>query len=115
LKRSPMGQPVLGRTSNTETGSFTTEITALDLSGALALPGSQFDGVTLDLSLGVPTSSGMTSITPDGGCFKIDSFLDAFVDVSLIGTGFSVSGLHVPRGWEVDFERARQAASRWAA
>jgi hypothetical protein len=26
----------------------------------------------------------------------------------------SVSGLHVPRRWEVDFERARQAASRWA-
>jgi hypothetical protein len=26
-----------------------------------------------------------------------------------------VSGLHVPRRWEVDFERARQAASRWTA
>src|ERR1700678_949803 len=26
-----------------------------------------------------------------------------------------VSGLQVPRRWEVDFERARQAASRWAA
>jgi haloalkane dehalogenase len=25
-----------------------------------------------------------------------------------------VSGLQVPRRWEVDFERARQAASRWA-
>ena len=29
--------------------------------------------------------------------------------------GTIVSGLHVPRRWGVDFERARQAASRWTA
>jgi hypothetical protein len=86
-----VNEAVIGRTSNTETGSFTTEITALDLTGALALPGSQFNGVILDLALGGPTSSGATSITQDGDLFKIDSFFDVFVDVSLVGTGFSKS------------------------
>jgi hypothetical protein len=37
------------------------------------------------------------------------------VQVIEIGAEFSVSGLHVLRRWQVDFERVRQAASRWAA
>ena len=84
-------ETVLGRTSDTETGSFTAEITALDLTGALALPGSPFNGVIVDLSLGAPTSSGATSIVQDGALFLTDSFFDVSVDISLVGTGLSKS------------------------
>ena len=65
-------EQVIGRTSNTETGSFLTEITGLDLSGPLVLPpGNPFDGATLTVTLGTPTSSGTATITPDGNGFVI--------------------------------------------
>jgi hypothetical protein len=78
---------VLGRSSNGETGTFTVDITALTLSGPLSLPGSSLNGrtlmVTLDTSNPSDTSSGTTTITPDGSEFKINSFFDVFADITL--------------------------------
>ncbi len=75
---------VIGRTSNTETGSFTVDITELTLSGPLSLPGSPLDGRTLMVGLDASdTSSGTTTITPDGGAFQINSFFDVFADITL--------------------------------
>jgi hypothetical protein len=80
-------ETVLGRTSDSETGPFTVDITGLALSGALSLPGSPLDGRTLmvglDSSDPSDTSAGTTTITPDGAMFRIDSFFDVFVDITL--------------------------------
>jgi hypothetical protein len=79
-----LDETVLGRTSNAETGSFVTDITSISLSGPLSLPGSPLDGYTLKLALNPSdTSSGTTTITPDGALFEITSFFDVFVDVTL--------------------------------
>ena len=79
---------VLGRASNTETGSFTVDITELSLSGPLSLPGEPLlDGRTLMVGLDTAnpsdTSSGTTTIASDGPAFKINSFFDVFVDITL--------------------------------
>jgi len=77
-------ETVFGRTSDSETGSFKTDITSISLSGPLSLPGTPLNGYTLSLALNPSeTSSGVTTITPDGSLFKIDSFFDVFVDASL--------------------------------
>lgn len=75
---------VLGRASNTETGSFTVDITELSLSGPLSLSGSPLDGRTLMVGLDASeTSSGTTTIVDEGAAFKIDSFFDVFADITL--------------------------------
>jgi hypothetical protein len=78
-------ETVLGRTSNGETGSFTVDITGLTLSGPLSLPSEPLlNGKTLSVGLDTSdSSSGTTTITPDGGMFRINSFFDVFVDISL--------------------------------
>ena len=81
-------ETVLGRTSNGETGSFTVDVTGLTLSGPLSLPSEPLlDGrtlmVSLDTSNPLDTSSGTTTITPDGGMFRINSFFDVFTDITL--------------------------------
>ena len=77
-------ETVVNRTSNSETGTFTVDITGLTLSGPLSLPGSPLDGRTLLVNLDTSnTSSGATTITPDGGVFRIDSFFDVFADITL--------------------------------
>jgi hypothetical protein len=88
LTNSPIGpvslsgsleQAVLGRTTSTQTGSWTTDLLALSASGP-------FQGNTLTLTL-TPntTSSGTTSIAAAGGGpgFAIDSFFDVFVTLAL--------------------------------
>lgn len=75
---------VLGRASNTETGSFTVDLLELSLSGPLSLSGSPLDGRTLMVGLDASeTSSGTTTIAVDGAAFKIDSFFDVFADITL--------------------------------
>ena len=70
-------QEVLGRTFSTETGSWATDLIALSLSGPVL-------GHTLTLTLDpAQLSTGATSITPIGELFRIDSFFDVFVDLSL--------------------------------
>jgi PEP-CTERM motif len=55
---------------------------------------SPFDGDTLVVTLDPSnTSSGTTTITADGSVFKIDSFFDVFIDVSLPAAGLSRSGI----------------------
>jgi hypothetical protein len=77
-------ETVFGRTSDSETGSFKTDITSISLSGPLSLPGTPLNGYTLSLALNPSdTSSGVTTIAPDGSLFKIDSYFDVFVDASL--------------------------------
>jgi hypothetical protein len=73
-------QEILGRTFATETGTWATELISLSLSGLV-------QGNTLTVSLD-PTnpSTGETSITPVGDqsrSFKIDSFFDIFIEISL--------------------------------
>jgi hypothetical protein len=81
---------VVGRTSLSELGTFTTDITGLDLTGTLVLPGSLFDGHVIDVTLAAP-SSGTTTIAQDGGLFRVSSFFDVFIEISLPGTGLSRS------------------------
>ena len=91
-------QEVLGRTSDTATGSWDTKILGLTLSGP-------FQGHTLTLALSAsPDSTGHTTITEIGGGsdvgdklggqFEITSFFDVFVDLSLDGP----NPLHTSRG-----------------
>jgi hypothetical protein len=73
-------QEVLGRTFSTQTGSWTTEIVAMSLSGPVL-------GATLSLSQDTANAStGTSSILPAGGeGFVINSFFDVFADLSLDG------------------------------
>jgi hypothetical protein len=95
-----VSEKVIGRTSDTETGSFTTDVSGLGLTGTLSLPGlpgSPLDGLKLMATLDTThTSSGTTTITADGSVFKIDSFFDVFVDVSLPVAGLSKSVGPIP-------------------
>jgi hypothetical protein len=71
-------QLVLGRTFSSQTGSWTTDLTALSLSGPVL-------GRTLTLDLDPSkSSSGTTSITPiDDAGFRISSFFDVFAELTL--------------------------------
>ncbi len=81
-------QEVLGRTFSTETGSWTTDVVGLSLSGPVL-------GNTLTSTMDPSQSStGTTSITPMGPVFRIDSFFDVFVELSLN----SVPPLNAQRG-----------------
>lgn len=74
-------QEVVGRTFATETGSWTTNLVSLSLSGPLL-------GNTLTLTLDPDhESTGITSITPAANDidYMIDSFFDIFVELSLDG------------------------------
>ena len=96
-------EEVLGRTTSTETGSWTTDLTALSLSGPAF-------GHTLTVMLDPSnTSSGTTSIEPYVGDgtpkFEVNSFFDVFLDLSLdstpplstsIGPIFVVAGVPEP-------------------
>jgi PEP-CTERM motif len=83
-------EQIKGRTS--DTGIFATDITGLSLSGELMLSGGgPLDGATLMVTLGGSPSTGTTTITADGSVFKIDSFFDVFIDVSIPGTTLSKS------------------------
>lgn len=80
---------VLGRTSDTELGSWTTDLVTLSLSGPVL-------GHTLVATQdSANPSTGVTSIQAiavgNQQRFRIDSFFDVFIDVSLEGTGLSAS------------------------
>jgi len=81
-------QLVLGRTSATQTGTWNTELLAMLLTGPVL-------GNTLTLVLGSTPSIGMASIEPIAEeLFRIDSFFDIFVQLSLD----SVPPLNATRG-----------------
>jgi transposase len=58
-----------------------------------------------------------SDVTLQAFCDRLSAERGVKADTSMMSRFFRkiVSGLHVARRWEVDFERARQAASRWAA
>ena len=77
-----ISEEIVGRGSDTDTGTWTTDLTALSLTG-------QALGHTLDLTLG-GASSGTTSVIPLGeNKFQVTSFLNVFVDLTLEGTGLT--------------------------
>jgi PEP-CTERM motif len=79
-----LDEEVLNRMSDSQTGTFTVDITSINLTGTLSLPGNPLDGFGLKLALNPSdTSSGTTSVAPDGAMFEITSFFDVFVDVTL--------------------------------
>ena len=84
-------QEVLGRTSATQLGSWTTNLLALSLTGPVL-------GSTLTVGLDpAHLSSGVSSVLPVLGgdqLFRIDSFFDVFVQADLD----SVPPLHTTRG-----------------
>ena len=70
-------QRVLGRTSSTQTGTWSTELLDMSLTGPVL-------GNTLTLVLGSTPSIGMASIEAIAeNLFRIDSFFDIFVQLSL--------------------------------
>ncbi len=99
-------ETVVGRASFSELGTFNTEITGLDLTGTLDLPGSPFDGHALEVTL-ASLSSGVTTIAQDGAVFRVSSFFDVFIEISLPGTPLSafppeitlVAGVPEPSTW----------------
>jgi hypothetical protein len=87
-------ETVFGRTSLTETGTFPTELTGLSLMGILTFvnPSNPLNGDTVVATLGSTTSTGSTTITSlQRQEFRISSFFDVFIDVSIPGTIFSKS------------------------
>jgi hypothetical protein len=79
-----LDEEILNRTSDSQTGTFTVDITSIDLAGILSLPGNPLDGFGLKLALNpMDLSSGTTTIGADGAVFQITSFFDVFVDVTL--------------------------------
>jgi hypothetical protein len=71
-------EEVLGRTASTQTGTWTNDLISLSLDGPVL-------GNTLTLGLDLSkTSSGTTSIMPlADGTFRINSFFDVFVEITL--------------------------------
>lgn len=81
--QGPVSVTIFGRTSNTETGTFNTQMTQLDLgSGPIRIRLESEDNTLVN----PPPSTGKTTITPIGaGQFHIDSFFDVFTELSLDG------------------------------
>jgi PEP-CTERM motif len=94
-------ETVFGRMSNTETGTFPAQLTSLDLTGQLMfLSPNPLEGATLLATLDPSeASTGTVSIKPiSGGSnasgeFRISSFFDIFIDVSIPSAGLSKSGI----------------------
>jgi len=77
----PIGIFYSGRTSDSQLGTFTSTLTELNLTGT-------FNGHTIAVMLGIPPSSGPTTISQDGSQFLVSSFFDVFAEVSIDGGPF---------------------------
>ena len=88
-------ETVLGRTSDSETGSFNTLITGLQLTGNLVLPGSSLDGATLLATLDRSADIGRNDDHHAGRQFVQDRTVSStvFIDVSIPDTPYSRSGI----------------------
>jgi hypothetical protein len=72
-----LGQDLIGRSSSTELGSWTSDIVSLALSGSVL-------GQTLTVGLNpLQTSSGNTSIVTSGNQFLVNSFFNVYLSASL--------------------------------
>lgn len=72
----PIGILYAGRSSDSQLGTFMSSLTELDLTG-------MFNGHTIEVMLGMPTSMGPTTITPVGSDFRVSSFFDVFAEISI--------------------------------
>ena len=87
----PVETMVLGKIGNV-TGTFQTEMLALDLTGTV--PGL---GAFMIRESPTRQSTGLTSIADiGGGLYKIDSFFDVFTELSIDGGATWVPGSNVP-------------------
>jgi hypothetical protein len=77
-----LDEEVLNRSSDSQTGTFTVDITSINLTGTLTLPGTGEFIIKVALNPS-DTSSGMTTIEPDGALFQVTSFFDVFTEVTL--------------------------------
>jgi len=77
--QGPVDTNAYGRTVPGQTGTFPVEMTAMNLTGT-------FGSMTVMIRES-PTqpSMGQTSILPEGGLYRIDSFFDVFTELSLDG------------------------------
>jgi len=83
----PVETIVYQRTSDSETGTFVTQMLSMDLTGNVL--GHAVE-IMLDPNM---LTLGMTSITPETGpgAFHIDSFFDIFTEISIDGSPFTPS------------------------
>ncbi len=81
---------VTRRSGPTDTGTWTADLDALDLSGSLF-----GDPITVGLD-SAQLSSGRTSIVPVGSDFLITSFFDVFIDIQIVTGGGSLTTTRGP-------------------
>lgn len=72
----PIGILYSGRTSDSELGTFTSTLTELDLTG-------MFNGHSIEMMLSATPSMGPTTVAADGNEFRVSSFFDVFVELSI--------------------------------
>lgn len=77
----PIGFLYAGRGSESELGTFPTTLTELSLTGS-------FNGIPIAVRPDLTKTSGSTTVSEVGHNFRIDSFLDVFVEVSINGGPF---------------------------
>ena len=77
----PVGFLYMGRSSETELGTFSTTMTELMLTGS-------FNGIPVIIKGDLNKTMGTTTISAAGHDFKVDSFFDVFVEVSINGGPF---------------------------
>lgn len=81
LLTGPVGFLFAGRTSESELGTFATTFTELMLTGT-------FNGIPIAIKGNLAKSAGSTTVAKEGHQYKIDSFFDVFVEVSIDGGPF---------------------------
>jgi len=72
----PIGIFYAGRTSDSQLGSFTSNLTELDMTG-------NFNGHSIEVILAPTTSTGTTTISASGSDFAVSSFFDVFAEISI--------------------------------
>ena len=79
LLNGPVGVTVLGRQTPTQLGTFTTQMTMLNLSGT-------FNGLAITISLNpLHQTTGLTTLAPFGNQFLISSSFTVFTQLSING------------------------------
>lgn len=92
---------VFNRTSDTDLGTFSTQMLNLDLSGTIQSPGP-LGGQPLMLRLqsedpnGGPPTTGQTTVTTSNPGFMVSSFFDVFTEISLDGGGTWIPQSNAP-------------------
>lgn len=87
----PVSVLTLGRTSDSETGTFSTVMQSMDMTGTVG-PYS----VEIALNPNIPTTGSTTITGPVGGLYTITSFFDVFTELNVNNLGFvAANGGHM--------------------